>query len=61
MVILTVLFNGTYSRDIYYQDPEFFGSQHVLDGIVDNISCMLHVPRWSLHVVRIVKDSFSSN
>ena len=38
-------------RDIYYQDPELFGSQHMLDGIVDNISCMLYVPRWHLHVV----------
>lgn len=39
---------------MYYQDPSLFGSQHVLDGIVDNISCMLKVPRWELHVVSLI-------
>ncbi|XP_076840546.1 meiotic recombination protein SPO11 isoform X4 [Brachyhypopomus gauderio] len=37
-------------RDIYYNDPQLFGSQKSVDSIVDDISCMLKVPRRSLHV-----------
>ena len=28
-----------------------FGSQSTLDDIIDNLSCMLKVPRWKLHIV----------
>ena len=41
-----------YYRDLYYQDVQLYGSQGTVDHIVDNISCMLGVPRWQLHVVR---------
>ncbi|XP_070194694.1 meiotic recombination protein SPO11-like isoform X3 [Littorina saxatilis] len=37
-------------RDIYYQSPDVFGSQSVVDNVVDNVACMLEVPRWKLHV-----------
>ncbi|XP_069128529.1 meiotic recombination protein SPO11-like isoform X2 [Argopecten irradians] len=37
-------------RDIYYHDVSGFGSQSQLDEAVDNISCLLDTPRWSLHV-----------
>lgn len=38
-------------RDIYYSDVPFFGNQGVVDSIVDNLACMLKVPRYCLHVV----------
>ncbi|KAM9446017.1 meiotic recombination protein SPO11 [Clarias gariepinus] len=42
-------------RDIYYDDPQLFGSQKILDVIVDDISCLLRVPRRSLHVCATTK------
>ena len=41
-------------RDLYYQDTQVFGSQTCVDAIVDNISCMLRVPRACLHIVSIL-------
>ncbi|KAG9332550.1 hypothetical protein JZ751_014648, partial [Albula glossodonta] len=51
--------SNTYAtkRDIYYNDTQLFGTQRTVDSIVDNISCMLKVPRRSLHVVYIVSDA----
>uniref|UniRef100_A0A665VMH9 DNA topoisomerase (ATP-hydrolyzing) n=1 Tax=Echeneis naucrates TaxID=173247 RepID=A0A665VMH9_ECHNA len=37
-------------RDIYYDNTQLFSSQKAVDHIVDDISCMLKVPRRSLHV-----------
>lgn len=56
-VIYQLLESNTYStkRDIYYQDPKLFKSQAVVDGIVDNLSCMLKIPRWNLHVLATSK------
>ncbi|XP_074642867.1 meiotic recombination protein SPO11-like [Tubulanus polymorphus] len=42
-------------RDIFYQDKNLFASQAVVDDIIDNISCMLKVPRWQLHVIATSK------
>ena len=41
-------------RDLYYCDVPFFGSQGVVDEIVENLACMLRVPRHSLRVVNKV-------
>jgi len=38
-------------RDIYYSDTLLFGSQSVVDNIINDISCMLKIPRRSLHIV----------
>lgn len=38
-------------RDIYYNHTQLFGSQTSVDVIVDDISCLLKVPRRALHVV----------
>ncbi|XP_040009160.1 meiotic recombination protein SPO11 isoform X3 [Xiphias gladius] len=54
--ILSVIFrlvqSNSYAtkRDIYYNNTQLFGSQTTVDSIVDDISCMLKVPRRSLHV-----------
>ncbi|KAG7228143.1 hypothetical protein INR49_013426 [Caranx melampygus] len=42
-------------RDIYYNNTQLFGSQSEVDSIVDDISCMLKVPRRSLHVLATSK------
>ena len=46
-----MLNDSYFFRDLYYQDTQQFGSQTMVDDIVDNISCMLRIPRWDLHVV----------
>uniref|UniRef100_A0A672RIS6 DNA topoisomerase (ATP-hydrolyzing) n=1 Tax=Sinocyclocheilus grahami TaxID=75366 RepID=A0A672RIS6_SINGR len=48
-------------RDIYYNDPQLFGSQKTLDSILDDISCMLKVPRRSLHVFATSKGLISGD
>ncbi|KAA0706888.1 Meiotic recombination protein SPO11 [Triplophysa tibetana] len=48
-------------RDIYYNDPQLFGSQKTVDSIVDDISCMLKVPRRSLHVLATSKGLISGD
>uniref|UniRef100_A0AAY4D0D1 DNA topoisomerase (ATP-hydrolyzing) n=1 Tax=Denticeps clupeoides TaxID=299321 RepID=A0AAY4D0D1_9TELE len=47
--------------DIYYNDPQLFGSQKTVDSIVDDISCMLKVPRRSLHVLATSKGLISGD
>lgn len=42
------------NREIFYNDPQLFGSQKTLDAIVDDVSCLLKVPRRSLHVVHFL-------
>ncbi|XP_029911932.1 meiotic recombination protein SPO11 isoform X3 [Myripristis murdjan] len=48
-------------RDIYYKDPQLFGSQRNVDFIVDDISCMLKVPRRTLHVLATSKGLISGD
>ncbi|ESP02589.1 hypothetical protein LOTGIDRAFT_199608 [Lottia gigantea] len=48
-------------RDLYYQDPEAFGKQNVLDGIVDNIAAILDVPRWELNVLASCKGAIAGD
>ncbi|XP_040844125.1 meiotic recombination protein SPO11 isoform X3 [Ochotona curzoniae] len=49
--------SNTYAtkRDIYYTDSKLFGSQTVVDSIINDISCMLKVPRRSLHILSTSK------
>ncbi|KAM6977615.1 meiotic recombination protein SPO11 [Aplochiton taeniatus] len=48
-------------RDIYYNDTQLFGSQRAVDFIVDDISCMLKVPRRTLHVLATSKGLISGD
>nr|BAM16279.1 Spo11 [Anguilla japonica] len=48
-------------RDIYYNDTQLFRTQRAVDSIVDDISCMLKVPRRSLHVLATSKGFLSGN
>ncbi|XP_069740854.1 meiotic recombination protein SPO11 isoform X3 [Narcine bancroftii] len=48
-------------RDLYYNDTQLFGSQAVLDGIIDDVCCMLKVPRRSLHVLSTSKGCIAGD
>ncbi|KAJ3586716.1 hypothetical protein NHX12_013110 [Muraenolepis orangiensis] len=48
-------------RDIYYSAAQLFGSQRTVDCIVDDISCMLKVPRRRLHVLATSKGFLSGD
>ncbi|XP_077425901.1 meiotic recombination protein SPO11 isoform X2 [Vanacampus margaritifer] len=62
-VTYTLVQSNTYStkRDIYYNYPQLFGSQKVVDKIVDDVSCMLKVPRRSLGVLATSKGLISGD
>ncbi|WEW56038.1 endodeoxyribonuclease [Emydomyces testavorans] len=42
-------------RDIYYLDPEYFGSQRMVDRYIDDISYTIGVDRMALHVAAAAK------
>ncbi|ELT88325.1 hypothetical protein CAPTEDRAFT_89794 [Capitella teleta] len=42
-------------RELYYQDVKLFPGQSTLDDIVDDVACMLQVPRWNLHILATSK------
>ncbi|XP_034446261.1 meiotic recombination protein SPO11 isoform X2 [Hippoglossus hippoglossus] len=56
-VIYKLVQSNSYAtkRDIYYNNTQLFVSQTTVDSIVDDISCMLKVPRRSLHVLATSK------
>lgn len=51
LVNVMFIFLSASPRELYYQDVNVFSSQGALDDIVDDISCMLQVPRWNLNIV----------
>ncbi|XP_035561716.1 meiotic recombination protein SPO11 isoform X11 [Canis lupus familiaris] len=55
--------SNTYAtkRDIYYTDSQLFGNQTVVDNIINDISCMLKVPRMSLHILSTSKGLIAGN
>ncbi|XP_017264971.1 meiotic recombination protein SPO11 [Kryptolebias marmoratus] len=65
--ILSVVYNLVQSnsyatkRDIYYNNTQLFVSQRSVDSIVDDISCMLKIPRRSLHVLATSKGLISGD
>ncbi|XP_069727901.1 meiotic recombination protein SPO11 isoform X2 [Phaenicophaeus curvirostris] len=48
-------------EDIYYSDTLLFGSQGVVDNIINDISCMLKIPRRSLHILSTTKGFVAGN
>lgn len=48
-------------RDLYYQDTTLFGNQTALDEALENVSCMIQVPRWRLHVLATSKGCIAGN
>ncbi|XP_012879781.1 PREDICTED: meiotic recombination protein SPO11 isoform X2 [Dipodomys ordii] len=62
-MIYKLVQSNTYAtkRDIYYTDSQLFGKQAVVDNIIDDISCMLKVPRRSLHILSTSKGLIAGN
>uniref|UniRef100_A0A8C6I7F3 DNA topoisomerase (ATP-hydrolyzing) n=1 Tax=Mus spicilegus TaxID=10103 RepID=A0A8C6I7F3_MUSSI len=62
-MIYKLIQSDTYAtkRDIYYTDSQLFGNQAVVDSAIDDISCMLKVPRRSLHVLSTSKGLIAGN
>ncbi|XP_040132476.1 meiotic recombination protein SPO11 isoform X4 [Ictidomys tridecemlineatus] len=58
-MIYKLVQSNTYAtkRDIYYTDSQLFGTQTVVDDIINDISCMLRVPRRSLHIAVAVPSN----
>nr|XP_033818649.1 meiotic recombination protein SPO11 isoform X1 [Geotrypetes seraphini]XP_033818650.1 meiotic recombination protein SPO11 isoform X1 [Geotrypetes seraphini] len=48
-------------RDIYYTNVQLFGSQHIVDTIIDDISCLLKIPRRSLHILSTSKGCIAGD
>ncbi|KFP87169.1 Meiotic recombination protein SPO11, partial [Apaloderma vittatum] len=62
-MIYKMVQSNTYAtkRDIYYSDTQLFGSQSVVDNIINDISCMLRIPRRSLHILSTTKGFVAGN
>ncbi|KAF1577577.1 Meiotic recombination protein SPO11, partial [Eudyptes moseleyi] len=62
-MIYKMVQSNTYAtkRDIYYSDTLLFGSQSVVDNIINDISCMLKIPRRSLHILSTTKGFVAGN
>ncbi|KAH7956822.1 meiotic recombination protein SPO11 [Rhipicephalus sanguineus] len=48
-------------RHIFYEDVALFGSQAIVDSIVEDIACMLQVPRRCLNIVATSKGVFAGH
>ncbi|XP_077191799.1 meiotic recombination protein SPO11 isoform X2 [Paroedura picta] len=48
-------------QDIFYTDTQCFGNQRVVDNIINDISCMLKIPRRSLHILSTSKGCIAGN
>ncbi|XP_074141165.1 meiotic recombination protein SPO11 [Sminthopsis crassicaudata] len=62
-MIYKLVQSDTYAtkRDIYYTDIQLFGNQSVVDNIINDISCMLKVPRRNLHILSTSKGLIAGN
>uniref|UniRef100_A0A8C5TU91 DNA topoisomerase (ATP-hydrolyzing) n=1 Tax=Malurus cyaneus samueli TaxID=2593467 RepID=A0A8C5TU91_9PASS len=62
-MIYKMVQSNTYAtkRDIYYSDTLLFGSQSIVDQIINDISCMLKIPRRSLHILSTTKGFVAGN
>ncbi|XP_053429631.1 meiotic recombination protein SPO11 [Nycticebus coucang] len=62
-MIYKLVQSNTYAtkRDIYYTDSQLFGNQTIVDNIISDISCMLKVPRRSLHIISTSKGLIAGN
>ncbi|NWV05423.1 SPO11 protein, partial [Ptilonorhynchus violaceus] len=62
-MIYKMVQSNTYAtkRDIYYSDTLLFGTQSVVDQIINDISCMLKIPRRNLHVLSTTKGFVAGN
>nr|XP_020653142.1 meiotic recombination protein SPO11 isoform X1 [Pogona vitticeps] len=62
-IIYKLVQTNTYAtkRDIFYTDTIHFGNQRVVDNIINDISCLLKIPRRSLHILSTSKGCIAGN
>ncbi|XP_015680906.2 meiotic recombination protein SPO11 [Protobothrops mucrosquamatus] len=62
-IIYKMIQTNTYAtkRDIFYTDTVLFGNQRVVDNIINDISCMLKIPRRTLHILSTSKGCIAGN
>ncbi|XP_041061411.1 meiotic recombination protein SPO11 [Carcharodon carcharias] len=62
-MIYKLVQSNTYAtkRDLYYNETQLFGSQMILDGIINDICCMLKVPRRCLHILSTSKGCIAGD
>ncbi|XP_072370625.1 meiotic recombination protein SPO11 isoform X3 [Scyliorhinus torazame] len=62
-MIYKLVQSNTYAtkRDLYYNETQLFGSQIILDGIINDICCMLKVPRRCLHILSTSKGCIAGD
>ncbi|NXF07678.1 SPO11 protein, partial [Smithornis capensis] len=62
-MIYKMVQSNTYAtkRDIYYSDTLLFGSQSTVDHLINDISCMLKIPRRGLHILSTTKGFVAGN
>ncbi|XP_034288963.1 meiotic recombination protein SPO11 isoform X1 [Pantherophis guttatus] len=62
-IIYKMVQTNTYAtkRDIFYTDTVLFGNQRVVDNIINDISCMLKIPRRTLHILSTSKGCIAGN
>ncbi|XP_019604125.1 meiotic recombination protein SPO11 isoform X2 [Rhinolophus sinicus] len=62
-MIYKLVQSNTYAtkRDIYYTDSQLFGNQAIVDNIINDVSCMLKVPRRCLHILSTSKGLIAGN
>ncbi|XP_036989523.2 meiotic recombination protein SPO11 isoform X1 [Artibeus jamaicensis] len=62
-MIYKLVQSNTYAtkRDIYYTDSQLFGDQATVDSTINDVSCMLKVPRRCLHILSTSKGLIAGN
>ncbi|KAM4623140.1 meiotic recombination protein SPO11-like [Discoglossus pictus] len=62
-VIYKLVQTNTYAtkRDIYYDNVQLYGTQIIVDSIINDISCMLKMPRISLHILSTSKGCLAGD
>uniref|UniRef100_A0A670XVR3 DNA topoisomerase (ATP-hydrolyzing) n=1 Tax=Pseudonaja textilis TaxID=8673 RepID=A0A670XVR3_PSETE len=62
-IIYKMVQTNTYAtkRDIFYTDTVLFGNQRVVDNIINDISCMLKIPRRTLHILSTSKGCIAGD
>ncbi|ETE69198.1 Meiotic recombination protein SPO11, partial [Ophiophagus hannah] len=60
--ILSIIYKMVQTNtDIFYTDTVLFGNQRVVDNIINDISCMLKIPRRTLHILSTSKGCIAGN
>jgi DNA topoisomerase VI subunit A len=51
-IVIEIVMTRDFSRDIYYRDVALFGTQDVVDRVIEDLAATLGIARTELGVVR---------